>query len=112
MDPPHVALIDCLEIALASRNAVAGRDSLGVHGRKHGFRILSEVNPLGYLSEVMSASSSLFKLRHRVLVALWQMGSSLKVSSTHLLSEFFGIVSPAWSQTGAIWIEAILGLLH
>ena len=113
MNPPHVALIDCLEVALAPRNGVASGDSLGMLRWKHCFRIRSEVNSLGHLSESdILTASSLFKLRHRVLVFLRKDGSGLKVSGTHLLSEFLGIVGSAWSLTGAIRNEAVLGLLH
>ena len=113
MNPPHVALIDCLEVALAPRNVVAGGDSLRMHRWKHRFSILSEVDSFGHRSDSnILTASSLFKLRHRILVVLWKMRSGLKVSGTHLLSEFLGIVGSAWSLIGAIWIEAILGLLH
>ena len=86
---------------------------MGLHGGEHGFRILSEVNSLGYLSEV-EAASSLVKLWHGVLVALWQVRSRLKVGGTHLGSECFGVVGSAWSLvlTARRWVDAVLGLLH
>ena len=84
-----------------------------MHRRKHRFSVLSEVDSLGHRSESnILTASSLFKLGHRILVVLWKVRSGLKVSGAHLLSEGLGIVGSAWSLTGAIWIEAVLGLLH
>ena len=113
LNPFHVALIHCLEITLALRNHVAGRDSVGLRGRKHGLCVRSEVYSLGHLSESAATSSSI-ELWHGVLVGLWQVGTCLKVGGTHLECEFFSIVRSAWSLALALrrWIEEVLRFLH
>ena len=82
-----------------------------MHGWKHSFRILSEINSLGDLPN-LQAATTLLKLWHSVWIALWQMRPCLKVGSTHLQTKLFGVVGPARSLILRRWIETVLGLLH
>ena len=82
-----------------------------MHGWKHSFRILSEINSLVGLPN-LKATTTLLKLWHSVWVVLWQMGSCLKVGSTHLQPKLFSVVGSARSLVLRRWIETVLSLLH
>ena len=82
-----------------------------MHGWKHSFRILSEINSFGDLPN-LHAATTLLKLWHGIWVALRQMRPCLKVGSTHLQPKLFGVVRSARSLVLRRWIETVLGLLH